>query len=449
MDISNESIVSLYDASSINDDLLIYRGRFHIYGTYDIKCDGHIYYKVTDPVSINFKASIYMYETISDHIEDLSMEEITIDIPGYKIMNAEIVQTMNGEVYGYINDILIKSKDTEVDYLQFDIINMDKIPGKLVKHNNLVYAARLEFDINEYRLVIDKRYKYNKEMHNNLVSKNGSLITHTGRIYKKDSSRVKTKKIRNILNNLSSALSFMCGRYINIINAHGYNNQKIIYREWFINYSSDYRFVFNWTSTISNYHNIEKFLALMCKKLQDPYYSSAIVSSLDWYIESINGRNIYNNIISIQTALEMLSYVVLVEMKDVYSQLEYDSHPASQNIKKLLKECVLDTKIDSIDMFSEKLKKNFKDGSDLITFFRNSVVHPCKSKHKNELEFEDMWNTILLGINYLELVLLYLINYKGEYSDRFKDISFGQVNLVPWAKNKVENNIKKRIDKTL
>ena len=33
------------------------------------------------------------------------MEEISIEIPGYKVINAEITQTVNGDLYGYINDI--------------------------------------------------------------------------------------------------------------------------------------------------------------------------------------------------------------------------------------------------------------------------------------------------------------------------------------------------------
>lgn len=152
LNIINESFISIYDNNDINEDLVIYQGRFYIYGTYDIKCQGTVYYKISDPVAINFRASVYRYETISDYIDDLSMEEISIEIPGYKVINAEITQTANGELYGYINDILIKSKDTDVDYLQFDILNMDKLPGKLVNHGNLIYAARLEFDVNEYTI---------------------------------------------------------------------------------------------------------------------------------------------------------------------------------------------------------------------------------------------------------------------------------------------------------
>ena len=71
-----------------------------------------------------------------------------------------------------------------------------------------------------------------------------------------------------------------------------------------------------------------------------------------------------------------------------------------------------------------------------MTYYRNSVVHPSKRKRNIHLEFEDMWNTILLGVNYIELAILYIINYRGEYTNRFKDYCFGDVNIVPWAKLK-------------
>ena len=43
-----------------------------------------------------------------------------------------------------------------------------------------------------------------------------------------------------------------------------------------------------------------------------------------------------------------------------------------------------------------------------------------------------MWNIIQIAIRYVELVLLHLIGYKGEYSNRLKERSYGEVELVPW-----------------
>ena len=64
----------------------------------------------------------------------------------------------------------------------------------------------------------------------------------------------------------------------------------------------------------------------MCKKLNDLYYGHAIRQVIDWYIESLGNTTIENNIISMQIALETLSYVVLVEQNKVLTDEEFDEN---------------------------------------------------------------------------------------------------------------------------
>ena len=437
MTISNESIKSIFNLSSVNDDIVIYNGKFCIYTNQIIRCRGEILYKITEPISVNFKAEIYQYDETENIEELISYEDAKIEIAGYKHMNIQILSVKNGIITGYIDDPVIKSKDGEVDYIQFDIVNMDKIPGKLVEYGDLVYAGRIQFNINQYTIVIDKSYDYNKDLHKELVLKNGSIITHTGRIYKKDFSSFKTKNVESLIYRLSTALSFSCGRYVNIINAFGFKKQdnvcKNTYRSWYKMLSNDYKFVFKWTTTISNYYNFEKYLSLMCKKLENTYYSNTILNIIDWYIEALNGHNLSNNIISIQTALEMLSYVVLVEDGRYISKAKFDSLPANQNIRNFLSRCNIDITIPKHIFINKNIIDNFSDGVELITYYRNLVVHPSKKRKNFYLEFEEMWNIILLGIKYIELSILYIINYRGEYTDRFKDYCFGDVDTVPWV----------------
>lgn len=510
MNINNESIISKFSQKHISDDILIYEGKFCIYTNETIKCKGSIFYKTTEPISINFQAEIYKHEEYTNLDEIITYDEATIEVPGYKHMNIQILSVKNGRISGYIDDLVIRSKDSIVDYIQFDILNMDKIPGKLVEYNDLVYAGRIEFNINQYTVIIDKSYDYNKDVHKELVLKNGSKITHTGRIYKKDFSSFKTKNIDSIISRLAVALSFSCGRYINIINAFGFktynqiaksNGHKLgsqahnknlcsyidknfvskndisnsslngcnirankendrydetcdklglncnnvfemnaikevnTYRAWYKMYSNDYKFVYKWTTTISNYHNFEKYLSLMCKKLENGYYNSTIQNIVDWYIEALNGHNLSNNIISIQTALEMLSYVVLVEDKKSINRSKFDLLPAYQNIRNFLQMCGIDISIPENIFTNKNIMDSFKDGVELITYYRNSVVHPSKKRKNFCLDFEEMWNITLLGIKYIELSLLYIINYKGEYTDRFSDFCFGDVDTVPWSKS--------------
>lgn len=432
MNFIDNAIKSIYCNNGINDVLSIYKGKFCLYCEETIKCSGELFYKMGENSSINFQAKIYKLDSLTLDFELIKFSNASLEIPGYKIMDVEVEYIKNGEIFGFINDITIKSKDNLVDYIQFDIINMDKIPGKLVNHEGKVYAGRIEFSILDYTVIIDKSFGYNKNLQSDLVSKSGSVITHSGVICKKNGKSFKTKKIDEIIQRISVALSFSCGRYVSIPNSYGYKDSINVFRAWYKMYSSDYKFVYKWTSTISNYHNFEKYFSLICKKMEDSYYYQAILNILDWYIEAINGNNLANNIISIQTALEMLSYIVLVETEAVFSAKEFDSHPASHNIRTLLNICSINTSLTQVPEFSSDIINNFSDGVDVITYYRNSVVHPSKRKVNFIFEFEEMWNIILLGINYIELIILYLINYKGEYTNRFKDFSFGDVDLVPW-----------------
>ncbi|WAW15728.1 hypothetical protein [Peptostreptococcus equinus] len=426
-----ENIVSNNDNYKINEDLLIYKGKFCLYTNSIIKCTGSIMQKITDPMSIYFTGQIEAEQNI-EQLEGLFYDNVELEIVGYKMIDAQIVSIRNNIIYGYVNDRIIKSKDTQVDYIKFDIVNMDKIPARLVDGKNGLYAGRIEFELNDYKITIDKNYNFNKYLKEELIRHSASAITHTGIINRIDNKPFKTKKIDSILERTSLALTFAAGRYVSISNAYGYENEKEIYRSWYIMDTSEYKFVFNWTSTISNFYNFEKYLTLMCKKLEEVYYFDIVASILDWYIEAVNGLNIRNNIITIQTALEMLSYIVLVENENIYSDLEYDLHPSNQNIRKLLEICKIDYSIPGVLNLNKSITNKYKDSVDLITYFRNTVVHPSKSKRNLEFEFEDMWNITLIGINFIELILLYMINYKGEYSNRFESYFFGDVSLVPW-----------------
>ena len=170
----------------------------------------------------------------------------------------------------------------------------------------------------------------------------------------------------------------------------------------------------------------------MCKKLNDMYYGQAIKQVIDWYIETLGNTTIENNIISMQIALETLSYVILVEQEKVLSDEDFDRNLSSTNIRMLLHSCKIPIGKEELYLFDEYIQHKFLDGVDLITYFRNKIVHPSRKRNRATLHVEDMWNIIQIAIRYVELVLLHLIGYKGEYSNRLKERSYGEVELVPW-----------------
>ncbi len=414
----------------INEDIIIYEGRFYVYLDKKYRCVGKVYLKMGIPTSINFKGKIIHIKE-NELTKKLDYYDGIIEIHGYQLASVTIKKIDNFFIKGYINENYIKSKDTSVDYIYFNIINLDKLPGYLIEHKDKMFAGRIEFETTDYEIIIDKRYDYTKELKEILKSKNGFITTHIGRIKRKDNSSFKTKNIIDLLEKISYALSFLCARRIGISIVNGYTNDINTYRLCIKDIIMPYNFLPSWSDTISNHNNIEKYMNLIMKKLEDDYNNLALKRVIDWYIESISNLTIENNIISIQIALETLSYIILVQEEKKLSNDEFDNNTAINNIRMLLESCKLNNNKELM-VFDDKIKERFNDGIELIIYLRNKIVHPAR-KDKIYLSYEDVWNIIQIGTRYIELIILKFIGYKGEYSNRLKDRYFGQVERVPWS----------------
>mgnify|MGYP005764314307 CR=1 FL=1 len=414
----------------INEDIIIYEGRFYVYLDKKYRCVGKVYLKMGIPTSINFKGKIIHIKE-NELTKKLDYYDGIIEIHGYQLASVTIKKIDNFFIKGYINENYIKSKDTSVDYIYFNIINLDKLPGYLIEHKDKMFAGRIEFETTDYEIIIDKRYDYTKELKEILKSKNGFITTHIGRIKRKDNSSFKTKNIIDLLEKISYALSFLCARRIGISIVNGYTNDINTYRLCIKDIIMPYNFLPSWSDTISNHNNIEKYMNLIMKKLEDDYNNLALKRVIDWYIESISNLTIENNIISIQIALETLSYIILVQEEKKLSNDEFDNNTAINNIRMLLESCKLNNNKELM-VFDDKIKERFNDGIELIIYLRNKIVHPAR-KDKIYLSHEDVWNIIQIGTRYIELIILKFIGYKGEYSNRLKDRYFGQVERVPWS----------------
>jgi hypothetical protein len=71
------------------------------------------------------------------------------------------------------------------------------------------------------------------------------------------------------------------------------------------------------------------------------------------------------------------------------------------------------------------------DSAQAFVKLRNSIAHPGDEIFAGNVVFEG-W---LLGLRYLELILLNLFDYEGVYTYRLKEGRWvGDVKKVPWAK---------------
>lgn len=432
MKVVKEAISSPYLEYGIDEDIVIHEGNFCIYLDKLYKCKGRIYYRISPPVCINFEAKVLGHKNIDLEILKDDYLEGIIEVHGYQPFQVNINNIQKNYVDGYVSSGIIKSKNRYVDYIDFHIVNFDKKQGTLIKYMDKLFAGRIEFEISGYEIIIDKRYDYKKELYEELRFKNGSIITHIGRIKRKDNKVFKSTYIFKLLDEISDTLSFLAGRYIGICMVMGYKDNQNTFRLWKESLTTPFKYVPTWSDTIANHHNIEKYMNLMCRKLHDSYYGPALKHVVDWYIESIDNISIENNVVSLQIALETLSYVIVVEKNKILTDVEFEKNTASDNIRILLDACSIYYGKEELNLFNEYIYNKFNDGVDIFTYFRNKVVHPTRKTKRANLTVEDMWNILQIGTRYVELVVLYIINYKGEYSNRLNDRCYGEVEVVPW-----------------
>ncbi|KKY00715.1 hypothetical protein VN21_12740 [Paraclostridium benzoelyticum] len=432
MKVVKEAISSPYLEYGIDEDIVIHEGNFCIYLDKLYKCKGRIYYRISPPICINFEAKILGHKNLDlENLKEDYLEGI-IEVHGYQPFQVNINSIQKNYIDGYVSSGIIKSKNRYVEYIDFHIVNFDKKQGTLIKYMDKLFAGRIEFEISGYEIIIDKRYDYKKELYEELRFKNGSIITHIGRIKRKDNKVFKSTYIFKLLDEISDTLSFLAGRYIGICMVMGYKDNQNTFRLWKESLTTPFKYVPTWSDTIANHHNIEKYMNLMCRKLHDSYYGPALKHVVDWYIESIDNISIENNVVSLQIALETLSYVVIVEKNKILTDLEFEKNTASDNIRILLDACSIYYGKEELNLFNEYIYNKFNDGVDIFTYFRNKVVHPTRKTKRANLTVEDMWNILQIGTRYVELVVLYIINYKGEYSNRLNDRCYGEVEVVPW-----------------
>ena len=78
--------------------------------------------------------------------------------------------------------------------------------------------------------------------------------------------------------------------------------------------------------------------------------------------------------------------------------------------------------IDGISSVRRYLDENItdgtlKDGPRAITYLRNAIVHPYKKKRDkmDVTDWEVKYDVTRIGLNYIALALLKIVDYNGEY----------------------------------
>ncbi|USG64398.1 hypothetical protein NDK47_19920 [Brevibacillus ruminantium] len=342
-------------------------------------------------------------------------------------------------IFGSLQENQLQKDVIEVTCLIFCVVNCKDTGREFLKSTNgeYIYRGRSYFELGDWNVTLDVR-EDREHYYKILNATVGYGITHIGKLEKKDGSKFTIEECESLLGALQWLLSFISCRNVAICNFKGITNSvDLIWEKYFIPSISGYR---NAVTSFPIDMKLECMLEPLHKKLLDPIWKQALPMIFKWYLESQSADHIDNKIISVQPALEMIAWTYLVIDKGKIKQDTFSRElRASDKIRLLLKEIGIELQIPELEDF-KILRRWYKDGVHLYTDVRNNIIHPINNKKINSLSDSQKNNILLLGRQYLELCILFLLQYDGKYFNRLnKKYGPKSYEYVPWSIHKHKN----------
>lgn len=328
-----------------------------------------------------------------------------------------------------------KSSD-EYSEIMFHLINCrggsgNKIIEYLTENGKVLSNNRINLETDDgWSIDIDARRDLD-DIWRRTVRQKSYSVTHIGRIRHSQNTCFNRSKAIETLRDLYWFLSFAMASPVGIglmVGVKSDGNTEIIFEDCTIVFPADDR----QTWYPKNYPaNLDQMFRDFCSTLRDKHWSNSLPSLISSYTSSNSGY-IESRITTICSAFETIAWIHLVNEREWITSDGYGKLPAGDALRLLLSlssisiECPI-----GLPHLAAKAKELGKKAPDLIFWVRNRIVHPDKNE---ELTTDLKIETSTLATSFLELIMLHLFRYEGQYMDRVE----WEPKPVPWLNENEE-----------
>ena len=264
-------------------------------------------------------------------------------------------------------------------------------------------------------------------MHYTMQRRGGSAITHIGTVTSIDGDEFRLGDLEELLSALHLFLSFVRGSYcgITLLSAQDSNRDRV-WEQWGTYKVEPWRReLLTWADGLSS-HTLSPVFKGLLKLLQKQGKSGTASQVIHWYLRSNETLEPEVGIVLNQAALERLSFSTVGPMVGARD---------GEWIAQALNRAGIDTALPACCWELARLQKrhNWSHGPHCLVVLRNSLIHPV-DRHGPFSE-SALVEAHGLGLHYIELMLLRLSGYNGEFVNRLriKDPLYARVEAVPWS----------------
>ncbi|MNS40553.1 hypothetical protein D3C72_728730 [compost metagenome] len=288
------------------------------------------------------------------------------------------------------------------------------------------------FDISlpteEYLVDLDAALEYTWPHSNTdlLRVSGGYALTHFGRFTKVDGSKFTIAQAQDLIEALTYFFSFCRGHWSPLVLSVGFDaHGKREWEDWRGYLASPWEigkscFPCRSYEPESLAGALDAFLTFW----KQPDWQPVLKTAIAWYIQANTTPSPETKAAMVQVGLELLAWVILVEQSGIISRDGYERLNASDCLRLVLHQASIPLAIPgSLSHLGAFAKaNNITTGPEALTYLRNAVIHPTVKNigRVNSMPMAARSEATSLALSYLELVLLYVLSYKGPYADRMK-----------------------------
>jgi hypothetical protein len=361
----------------------------------------------------------------------LRIPEMGVSVDTQLVLTPMIPGT--GPIEGIVGQLNRGNQDS-CTRLRFHLANLPAYFGSSVRTcQGGASAKRLSFNYLDWEIIMDAVDRNQDE----LVQRRGFRITHLCALSKRDGSSFSLDDAEPALESLGYFFSFCRGGWTRpfLFSLEDPDGQSIGDR-WETVFIDRYRQVHSW---VPSTEPISGHLGRAFEGFAQKWFSSdwhdAIRTATEWYIDSSAGAA-EKSIVVLQAALETLAWTSLVGVNKQVGKKNWkgDFH---EKLRRLLTSCSIPIQLPSslASLHSYCLAEGIEDGPKAVTQVRNALVHPTprrrKSLRESPASLVEAW---ILGMWYLDLLMLHIFDFMGTYSDRTVRSGWRgeEVKAVPW-----------------
>lgn len=415
-----------------NEQVIIYKGSFTLKnGDIEIPVDGKIYYKWFPSQGVAFDGhtsdktdlySVYNYDLVLNSIV-CGACFITNYRPAEEI---NIEGKFNSECY-------IGEKNISVTGIYFELFNFRDFA--------FIYASDGIILQNEKYLFEIVKHKEFKSEFKKLKALGGYQPLYSGKLYLIDNKGFTHTESDEILSCLFHLITFLNGRRTSPLFRKGVFEDEIIWSDYSSYYVDQFKHVKSWAPQFWPIE-VQQMWVKLTVLWQDQDIKEVLQTAIMSYVRA-NGDSVYfwEGVTMTANTLELLFNFLIVEQKKIISGKDIENLQASNKIRLLLAQMnvlndIPETLVDIIAYRNSQPHLHKYDGPELFTYIRNIMVHGQLDKRRklSDITNEALRDIQTLGIWYVELIILYILNYEGKYSNRTLKAQYsGQdEEIVPW-----------------